>query len=112
MLESGSNENTGTVEPVPTSDTDIYSEGTITVTYQDGVMRFAGSGTLTQSCHLNAKSYFDISLPEYHTVEIGGQITEIGASAFYTSGIKKLIIGSSVKTIGELAFGQDQSLVY
>ena len=110
MLESGSNENTGTVEPVPTSDTDIYSEGTITVTYQDGVMRFAGSGTLTQSCHLNAKSYFDISLPEYHTVEIGGQITEIGASAFYTSGIKKLIIGSSVKTIGELAFGQDQSL--
>ena len=110
MRESGANDNTGTVEPVPALEPNIYSEGTITVTYQDGVMRFAGSGTLTQSCHLNAISYFGVSSSEYHTAEIGGEITEIGASAFYTFGIKKLIIGSSVKTIGELAFGQTQSL--
>ena len=110
MLESDTNGTTGMVEPVPALETDMYSEGTITVTLQDGVMRFTGSGTLTQSCHLNAKSYFGVSSSEYPTVEIGGEITEIGESAFYTFGIKKLVIGSSVKTIGELAFGQAQNL--
>lgn len=88
-----------------------YEEGGITCTFEDGVLTFTGTGTLTEDNVNHALDAYTIPSDQSNvtSIVIGGNIDTIGESAFSSFMRKRgdnisLTVGGSVQTISTGAF--------
>ena len=64
----------------------MYTEDGITAQYDQGVLTFSGSGTLTKTIVDNTIRTLSIAEKSITTINIGGGISAIGERAFYRRG--------------------------
>ena len=95
----------------------MYTEDGITAQYDQGVLTFSGSGTLTKTIVDNTIRTLSIAEKSITTINIGGGISAIGERAFYRRGQSSdadttINIGSTVKSIGDYAFYGNHDMNY